>query len=341
MKEYTYVGLDVHKKVVAYCVKTADGSIVHEGKIPSTRQALCQWAENLEKPWEGGMEATLFTGWIYDTLLPYAAELKVAHPYMLRAIFAAKKKSDKLDARKIADALRADLFPRCHMAPPEIRDLRRVMRHRDFLVGASVKMKNKTSGLLMEAGVEYNKKQLHGKRYFQDLLARMEDVPESVVDMLRTTNDSMLVFEHNQRKLLDALKKHSLLRERIERLMSIPGVGEVTALTWALEIDDPQRFSSVKKAVSYCGLCSGQNQTGGKTFRGPISKQRNKHLQKIIIETAKLAPTWNPQLAHEHKKALDRGANRNEATIAVARKLVAYLLCVDKNNARFELKICT
>ena len=62
------------------------------------------------------MEATIFTGWIYDHLLPHAEKVKVAHPLMLRAIAAAKKKNDKIDAGKIADCLRCDFLPACHMA---------------------------------------------------------------------------------------------------------------------------------------------------------------------------------------------------------------------------------
>lgn len=71
------------------------------------------------------MEATIFTGWIYDHLLPHAEQVKVAHPLMLRAIAAAKKKNDRIDAGKIADCLRCDFLPECHMASTAIRDRRR------------------------------------------------------------------------------------------------------------------------------------------------------------------------------------------------------------------------
>jgi hypothetical protein len=77
-----------------------------------------------------GMEATLFTGWIYDHLVSGGSLVKVAHPAMLQAIAAGKKKNDRVDARKIADLLRCDYFPECHMAPREIRDRRRVLRYR-------------------------------------------------------------------------------------------------------------------------------------------------------------------------------------------------------------------
>ena len=133
--------------------------------------------------------------------------------------------------------------------------------------------------------------------------------------------------------------EHPDLRERVERLKSIDGVGDVTALTWALEIADPWRFGSVRQAVSYCGLCSAQDESGGKTRRGPLSKQRNGHLQTVLIEAAKLAPGLNPQLADVHEQARNRGANANRATLVVARKLVAYMLYVDKTGKEFQRRL--
>jgi hypothetical protein len=116
--------------------------------------------------------------------------------------------------------------------------------------------------------------------------------------------------------------------------MTIDGVGEITALTWVLEIGDQTRFSNSRQAISYCGLCSAQKESAGKEQRGPISQKRNRHLQTILIEAAKLAPYWNPDLAVLREKEFARG-NRNRATLAIARKLVEYLLAVDRRGTPF------
>ena len=137
--------------------------------------------------------------------------------------------------------------------------------------------------------------------------------------------------------LIRELLQQPDLIERVQRLMSIPGVGEITALTWVLETGDPHRFSSSADAMSYCGLTSAFRSSGDKQQRCPISKQRNAWLQSTLIEAAKLAPRWNPQLAAIHARELQRG-HRNRATLAVARKLTAYLLAVDKSGKTFELR---
>ena len=192
------------------------------------------------------------------------------------------------------------------------------------------------SGLLMEVGAQYNKRQLHGKKYFAALLERVEDIPESVKGLLRLSRNGFEMFDDIQKKLIMALRKNKLIQERVLRLMSIPGIGEVTALTWVLETGEVSRFSSSRHAISYCGLCSAQHESAGKEQRSPISKQRNKHLQTTLIEAAKLAPRWNEQLAVLHEKELARG-NRNRATLAVARKLVEFMLAVDRRKTDFEM----
>ena len=105
MTTIEYIGFDIHKKTISFCAKAQDGTILEEGTIPALRNKLLAWAQ----------------------------ALKVAHPAMLKALTAAKKKNDKVDARTIADLLRCNLLPECHMAPCAIHDLRRVLRYRNLV----------------------------------------------------------------------------------------------------------------------------------------------------------------------------------------------------------------
>jgi len=237
MNSMNYIGLDIHKKRISCCMRQADGMIIQESTIAATRDTLDDWMRQLPQPWMAGMEATLFTGWIYDHLVSGSAMVKVAHPAMLQAIAAGKKKNDRVDARKIADLLRCDYFPECHMALREIRDRRRVLRYRNLLVRQAVQMKNKVSGLLMEAGVPYNQQKVHQKKYFAELLQEQKkEMPPSMPELLRLSRSTVEVLTGMQRQLIRALESDALLAARVERLASIPGVGRVVALTWALEM---------------------------------------------------------------------------------------------------------
>lgn len=145
------------------------------------------------------------------------------------------------------------------------------------------------------------------------------------------------MFKAIQKRLLGFLHNKSLIQERVQMLMTIPGIGEVTALTWVLEVGETERFPSIKDAVSYCGLCNAQKESAGRSVRGPISKKRNQHLQHVLIEAAKIAPIWDEQLANVHARVA-KTAHRNTATLAVARKMVAYMLAVERSGQAFEYK---
>lgn len=337
MEPMYYAGLDIHKKTISYCLKTQSGAIVSEGSLASNRGALEQWQHSLPAPWKAAMEATLFTGWIYDQLKAAGAQVTVADPSMLKAIAASKKKNDRVDARRIADMLRCDLIHESYMAPPEIRELRRILRFRNLLVRQCVQMKNRIAGFLMETGSEYDARRLHGRKYFQQLLAQLQaETPDSVIQLLKLSRGTLDVLSRMERQLIRGLLQQAPLRERVELLLSIGGIGEITALSWALETGEPGRFPTRAQAISYCGLCSAQINSAGREYRGPISKQCNHHLQWVLVEAAKVAPRWNPLLAEVHKRALQRG-NRNRATLEVARKLVAYLLAVDRSRKPFKV----
>ena len=155
MQPMYYIGLDVHKQKISYCVKDSSGKIYAEGCCASRGAAL---------------EAAMFSGWIYDHFKPHAAALKVAHTLMLRAIAAAKRKNDRIDANKICDCLRCDFLPECFMALTAIRERRRTLRYRNLLVRQMVQMKIKISTLLMEAGISYNQSKLRKADYFRELV---------------------------------------------------------------------------------------------------------------------------------------------------------------------------
>ena len=329
-----YIGLDIHKKTISYCVKDTSGRIHQEGKIGATRRELNDWMKTLPQPWTVAMEATIFTGWVYDHVLPHAMAVKVAHPVMLRAIAAAKKKNDRIDAGKIADCLRCDFLPECHMATTEVRDRRRTLRYRHLLVRQMVQMKNRISGLLMETGVTHNKQRLHKVKYFRELLSGSGEITESIRPLLELSRDTIVRLQKTEYALVRSLERDPVLAERVKRLRTVPGVGPIAALSWALEIGDVTRFRSVKQAISYCGLCGEEKSSADKAMRTPLSKQRNKHIQRALVEAAKLAPRHSHELALVREKELQKG-NANRATLAVARKMVAYLLAVDREERDF------
>ena len=283
------------------------------------------------------MEATLFSAWIYDTLKPYTQQLSMGHPAKMKAITAGKKKSDSIDARTIADLLRCNCCPPAMCCRRSCAICAVCCVIANLVVRQSVRMQNKMAGLLMESGTPFDKEQISTGR----ILRRADEEPAGSTRIGQRSAEDESRLYGDVRVHAETVDQETALRspleQRVERLMSIDGVGPITALTWALEVADPHRFSSVADAVSYCGLTAAFRSSAGKQQRGPISKQRNAWLQTALIEAAKLAPRWNPQLAALHAQQLERG-HANRATLQVARKLVAYLLAVDKSGQPFQVR---
>jgi hypothetical protein len=139
---------------------------------------------------------------------PQAAALKVAHPLMLRAIAAEKKRNDRIEAKKICDCLHCDFLPECYMASTTIRERRRTLRCRNLLVRRMVHMKNKIGMLVMETGASYNKHELHKAAYFREPCWR------------RTPIDGGALAENRESALMRSVERDSLQADRAERLMS-------------------------------------------------------------------------------------------------------------------------
>jgi transposase len=219
----------------------------------------------------------------------------------------------------------------------EVRDRRRTLRYRHLLVRQMVQMKNRISGLLMKTGVSHNKQRFHKVKYFRELLSGSGEITESIRPLLELSRDTIVRLQKTEYALVRSLERDPVLAERVKRLRTAPGVGPIAALSWALEIGDVTRFRSVKQAISYCGLCGDEKSSADKTMRTPLSKQRNKHIQRALVEAAKLAPRHSHELAIVREKELQKG-NANRATLAVAPKMVAYLLAWIASSATSSLQ---
>src|SRR5262249_39914896 len=150
-------------------------------------------------------------------------------------------------------------------------------------------MKNRISGLLMETGVTYDKLRLHRMGHFSRLLSTHEEIEDNIRPLLKLCREHIDRSIRMDRGLLRSLQQDPILTERLRRLRTVPGVGR-----------------SIKQAISYCGLCGEEKRSADKVMRTPISKQRNKHIQRILVEAARLAPRYSGELALLYERERQR-----------------------------------
>jgi len=331
---HQYIGLDVHKKWIWFCAKSIDGKILQEGQFEATKSDIAAWCAKQKSPWVGLMESTMFSHWIYDEMQTHSVELRVGHPAAMKGVLAAKNKSDRNDARRFADMCRCGSIKTIYVMPRHLRILRSKLRMRCLLKTQIVQLKNRMATLLMEHGVTYNARTLHSKRYYQTLL-ESSAIPEDLRSMVRTLRSLYVSLGEAQKAILKSLEKAPEIKDRVQRLQTIPGVGRILALTWALEVGDVARLPSRSQAMSFCGLVSAENKTAGKDKGGPLSKIRNSALQTTLIEVGHVAWRFYWKYDEIYKKVGQKQRSTNPAAIEVARKMVEYLMAVDRSGKDF------
>jgi transposase len=197
-------------------------------------------------------------------------EPHLAHAKNCKAIASARLKNDKVDAATLAHLLRADLLAEAHIAPQEVRDLRRILRHRATLVRFSTQLKNRVHAVLADDGAALPGPlwTTPGREWLSDL-----DLPEAervVVDDCTRLIDELGAITGRLEKDIRAAAKQD---RRIEALKTMHGIGDITALTLVSEVDDVFRFPSPRKLCAWAGLTPTVRNSDTKVRHGHISKQ--------------------------------------------------------------------
>ncbi len=309
-------GLDVHKKYTTYCIMEDDGRIVREGR--------CQ-NEDLPRVFslEGRKRAVLEAGqnwsYLYDLIEPLVDTALLAHPLRVRAIAAARVKTDAIDARTLAHLLRADLIPAAYVPPPAIRQRREFLRYRVDLVKQRTAIKNRVHALLAKVGEQPRVTDVFGREgraWLRLVVLTAQQRYElngylCVLDCLQETIDDVT-----------QLIRHEAGGDpQAQLLMTVPGIAALTALTVLAEIGDVRRFPDAGHLVSYAGFAPSVRASGGKTNRGHITKQGPSALRWVLIEAAHQA-VRKPGRLQELYVRLRRGKSKSVAITACARELL-------------------
>jgi transposase len=313
------IGLDVHRD---FCqVAIADGGRARSaGRIATSPEMLELFAQSLAPTDRVVMEATGNALAIARILQPYVAEVVLAHAKQVRAISHARIKTDKVDAKVLADLLAADLIPAVWIGDERVRMLRRLVSRRRGLVKRRTQIKNEISAALHRNLKGRNPaSDPFGKKGRQWIAAQQLPIDE------RLTVDGclrQLDFFGDELAEIDRLIARQVLGdEDVRRLMTIPGIDVVTAATLVAVIGDVRRFPTSRQLVGYLGLHPTIRQSGnGPARHGRLSKEGSAAARHVLVEAAwSAANAPGPLRAFAQRTAARRG--RHVATVAVARKL--------------------
>ncbi len=268
-----------------------------------------------------GMEAGGHSLWFERLLGELGHELWTGDAAKIRAKRVRKQRNDVLDAEHILNLLRKEDFPRVWRPTLAERDVRQLVLHRHRLVQMRTRVKNQLQALAMNQ--QMCQKQ---KLWSQAGRAQFAALPLPAWTARRRQDNLELLEELERRTapLDQAVQQQAAQRRELARLMTHPGVGEVTALAYGLTIGDPRRFRCGKQVASYLGLIPAEDSSGGKQRLGHISKQGNALLRGLLVEAAHVAVRQDAELGRYYRR-LAMKKNRSVAAVAVARKLAVRL----------------
>jgi transposase len=320
------IGLDAHRD---FCeVAIADGGRARSvGRVASRHDELSLFAQSLAPDDRVVLEATGNALAIARILAPHVAEVVLAHAKQVRAISHARVKTDRVDARVLADLLAADLIPQVWVGDERIRTLRRLISRRRGLVKRCTQVKNEISAVLQ--------RNLKGRPPASDLFGAKGRIWLAAQEL---PNDERLTVDGGLRQLdflgeelaqIDASIAVEVRDDAdVRRLLTIPGIDVTTAVTVLASIGDISRFPSARHLVGYLGLHPKVRQSGNEPARhGRLSKEGSAAARHVLVEAAWVAAASPaPLRAFAARTAARRG--RQVAAVAVARKLCVLCWCL-------------
>jgi len=311
--EKLYAGLDIHKEKFAGCIMDKDGNITREHIFPSSKKALERFLNGIPSPdITIAIEACGLWRGAHKILTEMGYQVKLANPKKTHDI-ACKKKTDKVDARILADLLRTNYLPEVWIPDEQTLQFRDLTRHKATLTRLKTQVQGKIRGYLLRKGAKY------GKLSKEETLSTLAEEDPDIKNLIQVYHS----LKQEEQEVMRRIKRIAQNMKQTTMLMSMPGIAEFSSLMILAEIGDIRRFSSPKELVSYSGLCRGIYQTGS-TERTVPNTAVNKWLKWIIYECSGRASMLDSRFQDYYYKIQQRKGFKT-ARRATARKMLTII----------------
>ena len=333
-----YAGIDVSLECSSVCVVDANGKIVRESKVASEPAALIDWFRSLGFDLARiGLEAGPLSQWLYAAMKQAGLAVELLETrHVSNAFKAMPVKSDRNDARNIAQLMRLGWFRPVHCKSLSAQEIRAMLTARKLIQTKLLDVENSLRGILRGFGLKV------GKTTRTSFAGRIEELVEDHPNLqeigkalLRARAVLLAEFNGFEKRV----RAMSRLHERARLLMSTPAVGPIVSLTYASAIDDPSRFTSSKRAGPLFGLTPKKYQSGETDYSGRISKLGDASVREALYEAAHIMLTKPIKGCAQLKSwamRIARRASMSKAKVALARKLAVIMLRMLKDNVPFN-----
>lgn len=316
-----YIGLDAHQTTSSFCILNENGHRVKRKTVRGLWPKVMAELRKVDEPFEICFEASCAYGFLYDESQKIARRVVVAHPGQLRLIFRSKRKSDRIDAEKLAKLLYLDEVPAAYVPSIDVRNWRRLIEYRRRLIDKQTGCKSTIRAMLRSHGVRAPKGLWSGKgRAWLTELAWPNLAVEVQRDLLA---DELTLFQRQIKTVTKALDEIGSKHPAVILLRTIPGVGPRTAETIVAYVDDPMRFGRTGEVAAYFGLVPCQDSSAGLNRLGHITKQGPPTARKYLVEATWQAVRRSPTVRAYFKRIIDDKPDRKKiALVATAHYLL-------------------
>lgn len=335
-----FVGLDVSLRSVALCIVDTRGKVCMERELPCEVRDIADCLNAFEHPIEriafeaGALSQHLFFGVRGEGFVIVCMEAR----QVSAALSAMRNKTDKTDAKGIAQILRTGWFSPVHMKSHEAHGLRALLSTRKALLKKTIDLANEVRGLLKIFGVRLPRTVKHGS--FDALVRPMIEMDEVLAHAVIPMLDARAVLFQNYLEPDRRVKRAASQDAVCMRMMTVPGVGPIAALTFKAAVDDPARFKRSRTVAAHFGLTPRRYQSGEHDNPGRISKAGDQDVRATLYAAANtlLMCTMTSSQIKSWGMRLMRTKGRRRAVVAVARKLAVLLhrMWVDGTEFRQE-----
>lgn len=353
-KVSTHVGLDVHKKSINVALLKEGHREAMEWQLANEPRAVKRLVRKLER--EGGKrvrccyEAGPCGFALQRTLQGQGIECLVIAPSLIPRKPGERVKTDRRDARKLAELLRADLLTEVRPPTPEEESVRDLCRCRDDVREEMMSARHRLGKFLLRRDVRYDDGNAWTQKH-KSWLKSLKFEHRAAQAAFGSYLHAIEVLEERMRSLdeeLAAVASEEPYREVVGWLRCFRGIDTITAMTIVAELHDFRRFETPRALMAYLGLVPGEHSSGERTSRGPITKSGNKHVRRILIEAAwhyrhrptvgaslrkrrqgqpaiAVADRAQARLHRRYWRLVQNNKPQNKAVVAVARELVGFI----------------
>jgi transposase len=337
-----FAGLDVSVKETSVCIVDDAGKIVREARVASEPEALLQVLTNTSYRFKRiGLEAGPLSQWLYSVLAEAGLPVICVETRHMRAMLKAQiNKTDRNDARGMAQMMRVGLYRPVHVKTLRSQKLRVLLTHRKLLQSKAIAIENDLRATLRNFGLKVGT--IGTVKYETRIRELVENLPDLAVLV-----EPLLIVRRVVREQIGILHRRLLAIVRDDdvcrRLMTIPGVGPVVALTYRVTVDVPARFRNSKAVGAVFGLTPSKYQSGQNERTGGISRCGDEMMRMMLYEAAQSmlvrSAKWSWLKAWAMKIAKHRGMKK--AIVALARRLavIMHRVWVDGTEFRWTREV--